>query len=107
MKFQTKQEFEIYALMYVMALDMRTSKEELKLMKTKAPEELIQNVSELFENDNDAQRVEAIMQGAAEFLKTSEQKVAFLNDLKMMAAADSIVHIEAAGLSFLEKMIIS
>ena len=60
MKFQTKQEFEIYALMYVMALDMRTSKEELKLMKTKAPEELIQNVSELFENDNDAQRVEAI-----------------------------------------------
>lgn len=107
MKFQTKQEFEIYALMYVMALDMRTSKEELKLMKTKASEELIQNVSELFENDNDAQRVETIVQGAAEFLKTPEQKVAFLNNMKMMAAADSIVNIEAAGLAFLEKMIMS
>lgn len=107
MKFQTKQEFEIYALMYVMALDMKTSKEELRLMKAKASEELIQSVSELFERDNDAQRVEAIVQGAEEFLKTAEEKRAFIDDLKTMAAADSVVNIETAGLAFFEKMIIS
>ena len=106
MKFQTKQEFEIYALMYVAALDMKTSKEELKMMNAKGSEELIQHVAEIFEQDNDAQRVDAIVQAAAEFIKTEEQKTEFINDLKKMAAADSIAHIEAAGLSILERMII-
>jgi hypothetical protein len=106
MKFQSKQEFEIYALMYVAALDMKTSKEELKMMNSKGSEELIQHVAEIFEQDNDAQRVDAIVQAAAEFIKTEEQKTEFFNDLKKMAAADSIAHIEAASLSILERMII-
>ena len=36
MKLQSKQEFELYALMYVAAMDMKTSKEELKLLAKEA-----------------------------------------------------------------------
>lgn len=105
MKFQTKQEFEIYALMYVASLDMKTSKEELKIMKSKGSDEILQHVAEIFEQDNDAHRVETIVQAAAEFLKTEEQKAEFFDDLKKMAAADSIAHIETASLSMLERLI--
>ena len=107
MKFQTKLEFEFYALMYVASLDMKTSKEELKMMKAKGSDEMLQDVAEMFEQDNDAQRVETIVQAAAEFLKTEEQKTEFFDDLKKMAAADSTAHIESASLSILERMILS
>lgn len=106
MKLNTKQEFELYALMYVASLDMKTSKEELKLMNTKGSEELIQHVAELFENDNDVQRVETIVQAAAEFLKTDEQRAEFLNDLEKMAEADATASIETANLSILGKILI-
>lgn len=105
MKFQTKQEFEIYALMYVASLDMKTSKEELKMMKANGSDEMLEHVAEIFEQDNDACRVETIVQAAAEFLKTEEQKTEFFDNLKKMAAADSFVNIEAASLSMLERMI--
>lgn len=105
MKFQTKQEFEIYALMYVVSLDMKTSKEELKMMKANASDEMLEHVAEIFDQDNDACRIETIVQAAAEFLKTEEQKTEFFDNLKKMAAADSMVNIEAASLSMLERMI--
>lgn len=106
MKLNTKQEFELYALMYVAALDMKTSKEELKLMNAKGSEELIQNVAELFEEDNDAQRVETIMQATEKFLKTDEQKAEFMDNLKKLAETDTTVPIEIANLSILEKILI-
>ena len=106
MKLQNIQEFELYALLYVAGLDMKTSKEELKLLNAKTEGEAFERVADMFAEDNDAQRVETIVQSAAEFLKTDEQKAEFLNDLKKMAETDSTAPIEAANLSLLEKMLI-
>jgi hypothetical protein len=105
MKLQNIQEFELYALLYVAALDMKTSKEEQKLINAKMAGESFEHVEEMFEQDNDAQRVETIVQAAKEYLKTDEQRAEFMNDLKKMAAADSTTPFEAAALSLLENLL--
>ena len=105
MELQNIQEFELYALVYVAALDMKTSKEEQKLINAKMAGESFEHVKDMFEQDNDAQRVQTITQAAAKYLKTDEQRAAFMDELKKMAAADSTTPFEAVALSMLENLL--
>ena len=105
MKLQSKQEFELYALMYVAALDMKTSKEELKLLAKEADDEMFQQVADQFAHDNDFERVQTLMQGGSDYLNTSEQREALMGKLRKIAESDSLVHIETAALSMLERLL--
>ena len=57
MKFKTKEEFELYALMYVASLDFKLTKEELSYMSKGVAAETYQYVSDMFQADNDAETV--------------------------------------------------
>jgi hypothetical protein len=105
MKFNTKEEFELYALMYVASLDFRVTKGELAYMTKGVATDTYQYVSEMFQADNDAETVESILQGSAAFLPTDELKADFINKLKGLAKVDSLHPMEAASLSSLEKLI--
>ncbi len=105
MKFNAKEEFELYALMYVASLDFKVTKDELAYMSKGVPSEIYQHVSDMFQEDNDAETVESILQGSAAYLPTDELKADFINKLKDLAKVDSLHPIEAASLSSLEKLI--
>ncbi|MBP5663540.1 MAG: hypothetical protein J6X16_04635 [Bacteroidales bacterium] len=105
MKFNTKEEFELYALMYVASLDFKLTKEELSYMSKDVSAETYQYVSDMFQADNDAETVESILQGSAAYLPTDELKAGFINKLKDLAKVDSLHPMEAASLSSLEKLI--
>ena len=105
MKLQNIQEFELYALMYVAGLDMKVSKEELKLMHKNVSPELFESVSEVFMEDSDAESIETIQQASATFLQSDEQKQEFIQKLRDFAAADDVAHIEEANISMLEKLL--
>lgn len=105
MKFNTKEEFELYALMYVASLDFKVTKDELAYMSKGVAAESYQHVSDMFQADNDAKIVESILQGSTTFLPTDELKAEFINKLKDLAKVDSLHPIEAASLSSLEKLI--
>jgi predicted ATP-dependent Lon-type protease len=105
MKFKTKEEFELYALMYVASLDFKVTKDELAYMSKGVAAETYQHVSEMFQADNDAETVESILQGSAAYLPTDELKADFINKLKDLAKVDSLHPMELASLSSLEKLI--
>lgn len=107
MKLQTKQEFELYAMLYVAGLDMKISKQETKLLHENVSPELFEHVSEMFQEDSDAEAIKTIQQASAIYLSTDEQKRAFIQKLRDLAAVDNVVHVEAANLSMLEKMILT
>ena len=105
MKFKTKEEFELYALMYVASLDFKLTKEELSYMSKSVAADTYQHVSDMFQEDNDAETVESILQGVAAYLPTDELKADFINKLKELAKVDKLHPMEAASLSSLEKLI--
>ncbi|MBR4536870.1 MAG: hypothetical protein IKO62_09520 [Bacteroidales bacterium] len=105
MKFNTKEEFELYALMYVASLDFKVTKDELAYMSRGVAAETYRHVSDVFQADNDAETVESILHGSAAFLPTDELKADFINKLKGLAKVDSLHPMEAASLSSLEKLI--
>jgi hypothetical protein len=105
MKFNTKEEFELYALMYIASLDFKVTKDELAYMSKGVAAETFQHVSDQFQADNDAETIESILQGSATFLPSDELKADFINKLKDLAKVDSLHPIEAASLSSLEKLI--
>ena len=107
MKLQTIQEFELYAMMYVAGLDMKVSKEEMKLMKQDVSPELFEQVSDMFRNDSDVEAIEAIREASAAYLTTDAKKQEFIQKLRILAASDKLVHIEEANISMLEKMILN
>ncbi len=106
MKLTNIEEFELYALMYVAGLDMKVSKEEMKLMHKKVSPELFEYVSEMFMEDSDAESIEAIQQASATLLQSDEQKQEFIQKLRAFAAADNVAHIEEANISMLEKLLL-
>ena len=69
------------------------------------PNTFEEDPQDMFEQDNDAQRVQTITQAAAKYLKTDEQRAAFMDELKKMAAADSTTPFEAVALSMLENLL--
>ena len=106
MKLINIEEFELYALMYVASLDMKVSKEELKLMRKNVSPELFEYVSEMFMEDSDAESIETIRQASATFLKTDEQKRDFIQKLRALAAVDDVAQIEEVNISMLEKLLL-
>ena len=107
MKLKNIEEFELYALLYVAGLDMKVTKEERKLLHANVSPELFEYVSDIYENDSDAESIETIRQACADLLKTEEQKRDLIQKLREMAAVDKVVHIEAANIALLEKMILA
>jgi len=106
MKLKSKEELELYALMYVAGLDMKISKEEEKHLRKNATPELIEHVSEIFQEDSDAETIETIKQGCATYLTTETQKQEFIQKLRTMSATDAVSHIEEANISMLERIIL-
>ena len=92
--------------MYVASLDMKVSKEELKLMRKNVSPELFEYVSEMFMEDSDAESIETIRQASATFLKTDEQKRDFIQKLRALAAVDDVAQIEEVNISMLEKLLL-
>lgn len=107
MELKSKEEFELYALMYVAGLDLRICKEEAKIMHQNVSPELFDQVSDMFQKDSDAESIETIKQGAVTYLATDTQKQVFIKKLRTMSAADAVSHIEEANVSLLEKIILA
>lgn len=105
MKFQNIQEFELYALMYVAGLDLKVTKEEMNFLRMNVSPETLERVSDIFNKDSDVEAIETIRQAGEVFLQTDEQKRAFFQKLRDMAAADYVVHVETANISLLEKLL--
>ena len=106
MELKSKEEFELYALMYVAGLDLRISKEEAKNLHQNVTAEMFEYVSEMFQKDSDAESIETIKEGSETFLTTDTQKQGFIKKLRLLSNVDAVSHIEEANISLLEKIIL-
>ena len=95
----------MYALFYVAGLDLKVSKEEMRLMSKNVSPEMFERVSEIFQKDSDAESIETIQKSCETFLQTGEQKREFIQKLRDLAAVDLVVQIEEVNISMLEKLL--
>lgn len=102
----SREEFELYALLYAANIDLKLSEQEVSLLTAEEEPQVFDRVTRLYKEDSEVERVETIKSFAEQHLKTSEEKEAFLNSLQSVFQADKkFSSLEIASLAILKQII--
>lgn len=94
----TKEEFEIYTLLFAANVDLKMDEKELSFISAEVEPETFQKVLAVFQKDNDAQRIKNITTYQSHFLKTNSEKEEFFKEIKKLFFADGNYSAIEAGI---------
>lgn len=80
----SKTEFKTYLLLYFVNADFIESKEEKEVLKSKVNPDTLKNIHKEFDQDNDYQRIQKIIDTAERYNYTKENAIELLEKMKQL-----------------------